>query len=89
ADVSLDYSGRAYLVFSGELKSAMIGDFQSDLLRAFLEAMATSARMTLHIRFYGENDHHKTESIFKALGLAGRQAAMVEGTAVPSTKGLI
>ena len=89
ADVSLDYSGRAYLVFSGELKSAMIGDFQSDLLRAFLEAMATSARMTLHIRFYGENDHHKTESIFKALGLAGRQAATMEGTAVPSTKGLI
>jgi len=45
--------------------------------------------MTLHIRFYGENDHHKAESIFKALGLAGRQAATMEGTAVPSTKGLI
>jgi imidazoleglycerol-phosphate dehydratase len=89
ADVSLDFSGRPYLILSGELKSARIGDFESDLLAPFLEALAVGARLTLHVRFYGENDHHKIESIFKALGLAVRQAAGLEGTAVPSTKGLI
>jgi imidazoleglycerol phosphate dehydratase HisB len=47
------------------------------------------ARLTLHIRFYGENDHHKMESIFKALGFALRAAAAKEGTGVPSTKGVI
>ena len=50
---------------------------------------AVGARLTLHVRFYGENDHHKAESIFKALGLAIRQAAAKEGTGVPSTKGVI
>lgn len=89
ADVSLDFSGRAYLVLSGELKNARVGDFDSDLLSPFLEALVQGARLTLHIRFYGENDHHKIESIFKALGLAVRQAARPEGTGVPSTKGLI
>lgn len=89
ADVSLDFSGRAYLVLSGELKNVRVGDFDTDLLSPFLEALVQGARLTLHIRFYGENDHHKIESIFKALGLALRQAARLEGTGVPSTKGLI
>jgi imidazoleglycerol-phosphate dehydratase len=89
ADVSLDFSGRPYLVVSGDLCSARIGDFDLDLLEPFLDAIATGARLTLHVRFYGENDHHKVESIFKALGLAVRQAAIKEGTGVPSTKGLI
>lgn len=89
ADVSLDFSGRPYLILTGELKCARIGDFDSDLLAPFLEALAIGARLTLHVRFYGENDHHKIESIFKALGLATRQAAGLEGMGVPSTKGLI
>ena len=89
ADVSLDFSGRPYLVISGDLHSARIGDFDLDLLEPFLDAIATGARLTLHVRFYGENDHHKVESIFKALGLAVRQAVKKEGTGVPSTKGLI
>ena len=42
--------------------------------------------MTLHIRFYGENDHHKMESIFKALGFALRAAAAKEGKAFPAQK---
>jgi len=89
ADVSLDFSGRPYLVLCGQLERAGIGDFDSDLLAPFLEALVQGGRLTLHIRFYGENDHHKIESIFKALGLALRHAAGPEGTGVPSTKGLI
>jgi imidazoleglycerol-phosphate dehydratase len=89
ADVSLDFSGRPYLVLSGEFRSERIGDFECSLLAPFLEALVQGARLTLHVRFYGENDHHKMESIFKAMGLAIRQAVGVEGTGIPSTKGVI
>jgi imidazoleglycerol-phosphate dehydratase len=89
ADVALDFSGRPYLVMAGEFRGEKIGDFEVQLLSSFLEALTVSTRLTLHVRFYGENDHHKMESIFKALGFAIRQAVAVEGTAIPSTKGLI
>lgn len=89
AEVALDFSGRPYLIFSGEFRGDGIGDFETQAIRAFLEALVVGARLTMHIRFYGENDHHKAESIFKALGLAVRQAVAKEGTGVPSTKGVI
>lgn len=89
ADVALDFSGRPYLVMTGEFRGERIGDFEVQLLQPFLEALCASARLTLHVRFYGENDHHKVESIFKALGMALRAAAAKEGTGIPSTKGVI
>jgi len=89
ADVALDFSGRPYLIISGEFLGERIGDFDVQLLPPFLEALCVGARMTLHIRFYGENDHHKMESVFKALGFALRAAAAKEGTGIPSTKGVI
>jgi len=89
ADVALDFSGRPYLVMAGEFRGERIGDFEVQLLPPFLEALCVGARLTLHVRFYGENDHHKAESIFKALGNAMRLAVAKEGTGVPSTKGVI
>lgn len=89
ADVALDFSGRPYLVMTGEFRGDRIGDFEVQLLQPFLEALCVGARLTLHVRFYGDNDHHKMESIFKALGFAMRQATAIEGTGVPSTKGVI
>jgi len=89
ADVALDFSGRPYLIISGEFRGERIGDFEVMLLEPFLEALSTAAGLTVHIRFYGENDHHKMECIFKALGLAIRQAAAKGGMGIPSTKGVI
>ncbi|HEX7444772.1 MAG TPA: imidazoleglycerol-phosphate dehydratase [Methanothrix sp.] len=89
ADVALDFSGRPYLIIAGEFLGESIGDFDVQLLQPFLEALCVGARLTLHIRFYGENDHHKMESVFKALGFALRAAAAKEGTGIPSTKGVI
>jgi len=89
ADVALDFSGRPYLVMTGEFQSERSGDFEVQLLQPFLEALCVGARLTLHVRFYGENDHHKIESIFKAIGFAIREATAKEGTGVPSTKGVI
>jgi imidazoleglycerol phosphate dehydratase HisB len=89
AEVALDFSGRPYLVFAGEFRGERIGDFEAQQIRPFLEAMANNGRLTLHVRLYGENDHHKAESIFKALGLAMAQAVSKKGKSVPSTKGVI
>lgn len=89
AEVALDFSGRPYIVFCGEFAGHRIGDLGSQDIKVFLESLADGARLTLHTRFYGENDHHKAESIFKALGFAVREALRKEGTGVPSTKGII
>ena len=89
ADVALDFRGRPYLIVSGEFRGERIGDFEAMLLEPFLEELFNAAGMTVHIRFYGENDHHKMECIFKALGLALRQAAAKGGAGIPSTKGVI
>lgn len=89
AEIALDFGGRAYLVFLGEFKGERIGDFDVQQIKPLLESLTQGARLTLHMRFSGENDHHKAESIFKALGLAVRQAARREGAGVPSTKGII
>jgi len=89
ADLALDFSGRPYLALSGEFRGERAGDFELMLLGPFLESLSTAAGLTVHIRFYGENDHHKMECIFKALGLALRQAAAKGSVGIPSTKGVI
>ncbi len=89
ADVALDFSGRPYLIISGEFRGERIGDFEIMFLEPFLEALSNAAGLTVHIRFYGENDHHKMECIFKALGLALRLATAKGGAGIPSTKGVI
>jgi imidazoleglycerol phosphate dehydratase HisB len=88
-EVALDFGGRPYLIFAGGFESDSIGDLDASQIKPFLETIAIAARLTLHVRFYGENDHHKAESIFKALGLAIREAAGLEGEGIPSTKGII
>jgi imidazoleglycerol phosphate dehydratase HisB len=56
----------------------------------FIRSLASSLRATIHVNvLYGENSHHVAESIFKALGLAMRQAIEVKGSGVPSLKGVV
>jgi len=46
--------------------------------------------LSLHARvLYGRNDHHKAESLFKALGRALDAASRLDSrrTGIPSTKG--
>ena len=92
AFVSLDISGRPFLVYDGGPMAPMIGGYDSELTEEFLRAFAFNAGITLHVKvLYGTNSHHKVEAIFKALGHAIRQAVendpRVEG--IPSTKGML
>ena len=89
AEVTLDISGRPWLVWrGGELLPPVIAGEESDLWREFFKAIATSAHMNLHVDFrYGKNGHHLLESAAKGLGLALAQAITISGTNIRSTKG--
>jgi imidazoleglycerol-phosphate dehydratase len=93
ANVSLDISGRPYLLYSVALpKRSRIRSFDADLVQDFLQAMASSAGLTLHVSVpYGRNAHHILEAVFKALGRALREAVSLDPRVrgVPSTKGKI
>jgi imidazoleglycerol-phosphate dehydratase len=93
ASVSLDISGRPYLVYKVEFpKKSKLKDFDPDLIEDFLQAFVSHAGVTLHVGVpYGRNTHHIIEAVFKALGRALRQAVEIDPRVkgVPSTKGRI
>ncbi len=91
--VAVDLSGRGGAVVSAPFATAAVGDLESDMVRHFLVTLASEAKMTLHARVeYGLNDHHKAESLFKALARALDAACRIdprrEGR-VPSSKGVL
>jgi histidinol-phosphate aminotransferase/imidazoleglycerol-phosphate dehydratase/histidinol-phosphatase len=90
AQVTVDLSGRPYLVFSGVLPAERIGEMTTEMVPHFFRSLATALGATIHISVQGTNTHHMTEAIFKATGRALRQAFRHEGGAdVPSTKGML
>lgn len=90
ARVVLDISARPYLVYDAVMPQERIGDYDSCLTEEFLRALAIHGGLTLHVAgLYGGNAHHLTEAMFKALGLALKQAVAVSGQGVTSTKGVL
>jgi len=88
----VDLSGRPLLTWNARLPSGkrFIGAFDVDLAQDFFQALVNHARITLHVNVrYGRNLHHVVESIFKASARALRAATAVEGTSLPSTKGVL
>ena len=92
AQVSLDISGRSFLHFDCEFKRETIGGFSTEMTKEFFRAFAFNSGITLHGRvLYGENDHHKVEALFKALGRALKEAKEIDhnNMVLPSTKGML
>lgn len=86
----IDISGRPYLVYSALYDYQLIGELGSAMIREFFYAFAMNAGVTLHIEnFYGENDHHKAESIFKAFARALSDASCLRDGNILSTKGTL
>jgi imidazoleglycerol-phosphate dehydratase len=88
--VVVDLSGRPYAVIDAAWQGAMLGSMDADLVRHFLETLATHGRFNLHARvLYGSNDHHRAEALFKALARALDAATQIDPRreGVPSTKG--
>ena len=92
ASAAIDISGRPFTSFDGEFPAERVGDFDTELTEEFFRAVASAAKLTLHVRIEaGTNAHHIVEASFKAFARALRMAVeaddRVEG--VPSTKGVL
>ncbi|MDR0921343.1 MAG: imidazoleglycerol-phosphate dehydratase HisB [Lactobacillales bacterium] len=90
--VSLDLSGRSYLVFDATFDNSKLGAFDTELAEEFFQALAFNAWMNLHVKvLYGKNTHHKIEALFKACGRALREAVTInpEIQGINSTKGML
>lgn len=87
---ALDISGRPYLVFDAPMPQAVCGGYDTCLTAEFMRALSVNAGLTLHLKAeYGDNAHHITEALFKALARALRQAVTVTGGGVLSAKGVL
>ncbi len=89
ARISLDLSGRAYLVFDGKFLRAEVGQLPTELVPHFFRSVADSLGANLHIAVRGENTHHMVEACFKGFGRTLRQAIARTGSTLPSTKGAL
>jgi imidazoleglycerol-phosphate dehydratase len=90
ARVVLDLSGRPHLSFEADFSREKTGDFDTELVEEFFNAVAMNARMTLHIDLLKKgNSHHEIEAIFKAFARSLKIALTPTSTGVPSSKGVI
>jgi imidazoleglycerol-phosphate dehydratase len=89
---AIDLSGRSYLVYNAPISVPKIGDFDSELVEDFWQAVAVNAMCNLHILLHhGRNSHHIAEATFKSVARALRMAAEHDPRmpGVPSTKGTL
>ena len=91
---AIDISGRPYTLVTGlkRLPSGAINGFDYEEAEEFFRAVASAARLTLHLDLQaGTNGHHMIEACFKAFARALRAAVSIdpEETGVPSTKGTL
>ena len=88
---SVDLGGRAYLVFNAEFKSGSIGGYDAQMTKEFFYALSNNMLANIHINLlYGENDHHKTEAVFKSAAKALKKAlVLADKDNIVSAKGII
>jgi len=89
---AVDLGGRACFVFQAEFPSPKIGQFDSELVFVFWQAVSAAALANIHVLLhYGQNSHHIAEGIFKATARALRMALEADAriTGIPSTKGTL
>ena len=92
AQCAIDISGRGLCSFEGRLPPGTIGNFDHELAEEFFRAVASNARLTLHLTVEkGSNAHHMIEAAFKAFARALREAVALDPAqqGVPSTKGTL
>jgi imidazoleglycerol-phosphate dehydratase len=92
ASCAIDVSGRGLCVFESSLPPGAIGNFDHELTEEFFRAVASNAKLTLHLTVEaGSNVHHVIEALFKAFARALRMAVALDPDerGVPSTKGTL
>ena len=89
---AIDVSGRPLCLFEADLPDVAIAGFDAELTEEFFRAVATNAKLALHVGTrYGSNAHHLIEACFKAFARALREAVSIDPgeEGVPSTKGTL
>lgn len=90
---AVDISGRSCVNFDVDMPTEKVGDFDTQLVKEFVEAFAREMGAAIHIKMLeGENTHHIIEAVFKGMGRTLRQACMIEeefADEIPSTKGVL
>jgi len=91
ASVAIDFSGRSWIQWKTKFKREFVGDMPTEMFYHFFKSFSDAAKCNLYIKAKGDNEHHKIEAIFKALGRSIKQAVSKssENPDVPSTKGMI
>jgi imidazoleglycerol-phosphate dehydratase len=92
ATCAIDVSGRPLCLFEADLPPVSIAGFDAELTEEFFRALASGAKLTLHLGTrYGSNAHHMIEACFKACARALREAVSIDPDerGVPSTKGTL
>jgi imidazoleglycerol-phosphate dehydratase/histidinol-phosphatase len=91
AQVAIDFSGRSWLVWDVNFKREKIGDVPTEMFYHFFKSFSDASKCNIHIKVDGDNEHHKIESIFKALGKAIKMAVKRDqkNNTLPSTKGVL
>ena len=87
----VDLAGRPYPAINLGLTRERLGELSCENITHFFESFAVTGRMALHVDVLkGSNDHHRSESSFKAVAVALRQAVARDSASdVPSTKGML
>jgi imidazoleglycerol-phosphate dehydratase/histidinol-phosphatase len=91
AEVALDFSGRAWLVWEGDYGREKVGDLPVEMVYHFFKSFSDHARCNLNVKISGENAHHMIEATFKGVARAIRAAlTRIPGDdSLPTTKGLL
>ncbi len=89
--VCLDFGGRPWLVWNAEFKRERIGDMPTEMFLHFFKSLSDAAKMNLNVKAEGDNEHHKIEGIFKALGRALKMAVRrdIYHFELPTSKGIL
>jgi imidazoleglycerol-phosphate dehydratase/histidinol-phosphatase len=90
AQVALDLSGRAWLVFDAKFPRDRVGEMPTEMVPHFFKSVSDNLALTLNMSVTGDNTHHMVEALFKGFGRALKPAlARGAGTEIPSSKGVL
>ncbi len=90
AEVAVDFSGRAHLVYNATFPTEKIGSFDTELVEEFFRAFTNNALINLHINVrYGTNSHHIAEAIFKCVARSLKMSLEITSDKLMSTKGVL